>query len=320
MNILITSAGRRVSLVKAFISSAKILSSNSKIYVTDLDPYYKSPASHFSDKAFKVGYFNDPSYIKDLLEICLKNNVTVIIPTIDTELYLLADSKNLFKNNGIDVIISENELIKKFADKVSTNLFFNSIGIKTPHIYKKNNLKFPIFLKPRYGSNSKGVYVAKNLNEIKPVDLDSENILKLRFLDNEIFDEYTIDLYYDKNSILKCVVPRVRLKVVGGESNQGITKKNKVFHIVKEKFKYLEGARGCLTLQLFSKKSNPSEIFGIEINPRFGGGYPFSYNAGANFPDFIIREYILSESIEYFEDWNDNCLNLRFEDEVIIND
>ncbi|MDB9895888.1 carbamoyl phosphate synthase large subunit, partial [Flavobacteriales bacterium] len=125
---------------------------------------------------------------------------------------------------------------------------------------------------------------------------------------------------YDKNSSLKCVVPRIRLKVVGGESNQGVTKKNEVLDYVKDRFSFLDGAIGCLTLQVFSNKSNPGDIIGIEINPRFGGGYPFSFNAGANFPEFIIREYILNEQIEYFDEWKNNCLNIRYENEIVIND
>tara|TARA_B110001450_G_C17421798_1_gene400162 strand:- start:112 stop:657 length:546 start_codon:yes stop_codon:yes gene_type:complete len=181
-------------------------------------------------------------------------------------------------------------------------------------------MKFPVFLKPLNGSNSKGIYKAENIKEIKPSDLESNNMMILENIDNTIYDEYTIDLYYDKKSSLKCVVPRIRLKVVGGESNQGITKKNEVLDFVKDKFSFIGGAIGCLTLQLFSNKLNPTDIIGIEINPRFGGGYPFSLNAGANFPEFIIREYILNEQIEYFDKWKDNCLNIRYENEIIIND
>jgi carbamoyl-phosphate synthase large subunit len=181
-------------------------------------------------------------------------------------------------------------------------------------------MTFPIFLKPLNGSNSKGVYKADNIKEIKPSDLESKNMMILENIDNTIYDEYTIDLYYDKNSSIKCIVPRIRLKVVGGESNQGITKKNEVLDFVKDRFSFLEGAFGCLTLQVFSNKLNSLDIIGIEINPRFGGGYPFSLNAGANFPEFIIREYILNEQIEYFDKWKDNCLNIRYENEIIIND
>jgi len=319
MNILITSAGRRVSLIKAFKIAAKQLNTESKIFITDLN-LRKSPASYFADDSFKIGLFNDPDYVKDLLAICLKNKILILIPTLDTELILLAKSKSIFKANGIDILISDLNLIEILRDKITTNTFFNSLNIKTPVIFNKDNMKFPVFLKPLNGSNSKGIYKAENIKEIKPSDLESNNMMILENIDDTIYDEYTIDLYYDKNSSLKCVVPRIRLKVVGGESNQGITKKNEVLDFVKDRFSFMEGAIGCLTLQVFSKKLNPKEIIGIEINPRFGGGYPFSLNAGANFPEFIIREYILNEQIEYFDKWKNNCLNIRYENEIVIND
>ena len=319
MNILITSAGRRVSLINAFKMVSKQLNTSSKIFITDLD-LVRSPASYFADDSFKIGFFNDPSYINDLLEICLKNKISIIIPTLDTELILLSNSKSLFNDNGIDIVISDITLIEILRDKISTNTFFNSLNIKTPTIFNKNNMVFPVFLKPLNGSNSKGIYKAENINEIKPSDLESKNMMILENIDNTIYDEYTIDLYYDKNSFLKCIVPRIRLKVVGGESNQGITKKNEVLDFVKDRFNFIEGAIGCLTLQVFSRKSNPLDIIGIEINPRFGGGYPFSLNAGANFPEYIIREYILNEQIEYFDKWKNNCLNIRYENEITIND
>lgn len=318
-NILITSAGRRVSLIKAFKDVSKKLKLKSKVFITDLDPKL-SPAGYFADNSFKIGYFEDPNYIDSLLKICLSNNISLVIPTLDTELILLAKSKTLFEANGINIIISDLKLIKIFRDKITTNTFFNSLKIKTPIIFNKDNMKFPVFLKPLSGSNSKGIYKAENINEIKPSDLNSKNIMILENIDNNIYDEYTIDLYYDKNSNLKCIVPRIRLKVVGGESNQGVTKKNEVLDYVKDKFSFLDGAMGCLTLQVFSNKLNSLDILGIEINPRFGGGYAFSLNAGANFPEFIIREYILNEQIEYFDQWKNNCLNIRYENEIVIND
>ncbi len=319
MNILITSAGRRVSLVKAFKEASKKLKLKSKVFITDLYPNM-APSSYFADDSFKIGLFSDKDYIKNLLDICLNNRISVVIPTLDTELILLSNSKTLFEANGVNIIISDFKLIKIFRDKIKTNTFFNSLKINTPFIFNKNNIKFPVFIKPLDGSNSKGIYKADNIDEIKPSDLKSKKMMLLQNIDNSIYDEYTIDLYYDKKSNLKCVVPRIRLKVVGGESNQGITKKNEVFEYVKGKFSFLDGAFGCLTLQVFSNKSNPLDIIGIEINPRFGGGYPFSLNAGANFPEFIIREYILNEELKYFDKWKNNCLNIRYENEIVIND
>ena len=58
------------------------------------------------------------------------------------------------------------------------------------------------------------------------------------------------------------------------------------------------------------------DVVGIEINPRFGGGYPQSYAAGGNYPEMLIKEYFLGEKIAYIDDWKDNMLMLRFDDAV----
>ena len=58
----------------------------------------------------------------------------------------------------------------------------------------------------------------------------------------------------------------------------------------------------------------------IEINPRFGGGYPLSYYAGANFPRMLIQEYILEKAVDFLDDWEDNLLILRHDSKVLIYD
>ena len=183
MNILITSAGRRVSLIKGFKNATKQLNTKSKIFITDLNPN-RAPASYFADDSFKIGLFNDPNYIKDLLDICLNNKVSIVIPTIDTELILMAESKQLFKKNNINIIISNLNLIKILRDKITTNTFFNNLNINTPKLYNKENLEFPVFLKPLDGSNSMGIYKADNISQIKPSDLNSKSMMILKNKDN----------------------------------------------------------------------------------------------------------------------------------------
>ena len=232
----------------------------------------------------------------------------------------MSNVKKKFSKLGIHLVISDSSLIKTLCDKNRADTFFKNLKIKTPKRLNKNNLIFPVFIKPIDGYNSRGIYRANNINEVKPSDLSSKKIIISENIDKNDYDEYTIDMYYDKKSILKCAVPRIRLKVVGGESNQGITLKNEVYNFVINKFCFIKGAIGCLTLQLFSNKKTPKDIYGIEINPRFGGGYPFSLNAGANYPEFIIREYILEEKINFYDNWRNNCLNIRYEKEIVIYD
>ena len=141
----------------------------------------------------------------------------------------------------------------------------------------------------------------------------------MEYLDQNIYEEYTIDLYYDKSSTLKCIIPRKRIEVRAGEVVKAVTKKNNIVPFLRQRLGNMLGARGCLTLQLFVNEAS-NEYYGIEINPRFGGGFPLSYHAGANFPNWIIREYFLGEEIPYFKKWENNLLMLRFDQEVIVHE
>ena len=85
-----------------------------------------------------------------------------------------------------------------------------------------------------------------------------------------------------------------------------------------EHLSFLKGARGVLTIQLFTDQSR-ERFIGIEINPRFGGGYPMSHASGVDFPCMIISEYIFSEELNYFDSWKDNLLMLRYDQMVIVN-
>ena len=136
-------------------------------------------------------------------------------------------------------------------------------------------------------------------------------------IDTEIYKEFTVDAYYDANGILKCAIPRERIYVRAGEVNKSRTVKNYLHDVMFDKLSKLDGARGCLTFQYFLNENN-SNVYGIEINPRFGGGYPLSYHAGGNYPRWIIEEYLLDKCVSPFFDWNDGLMMLRYDDEIIV--
>jgi carbamoyl-phosphate synthase large subunit len=117
---------------------------------------------------------------------------------------------------------------------------------------------------------------------------------------------------------VKAIVPRERIEVRAGEINKGCACKTWLVDYLKERMSKLDGVIGTICIQLFVN-DNTHEVYAIEINPRFGGGYPLSYYAGANFPRNLIKEYIAGESIAYSDDWRNNTIMLRYDSQVIIN-
>jgi carbamoyl-phosphate synthase large subunit len=318
MNILITSAGRRVSLVKYFQKEAKrLLGAGSKVYTTDLEPQSAS-ACHISDGGLKVGRFGDDDYMEYLMSLCKKYDIKLVVPTLDPELLLLSEHKEAFEKEGIQFVVSDTEFVQKCRDKRKINKFFREKGFLIPEEIDIKNPIFPMFIKPIDGSNSKDLYFIKDKSMLSDYLINHDNLMYLEYLSAEEYKEYTVDMYYDKSSVLKCIVPRVRLAVRGGETNKGITDKNsQIIDFLSEKLSTIEGARGCLTLQLFLGKTN-NKIYGIEINPRFGGGYPLSYLSGANYPGWLIQEYLLGEEVASFGDWEDKLLLLRYDTEMVV--
>lgn len=318
MNIIITSAGQRVSLIKSFQDEIQKLGLASKVYTTDLNPVL-APACHISDKSFRVPKVTEQDYVDKLLEICIDNNIKLVIPTIDTELKTLSANRKKFSEHGVHVLVSDYSLIKRCRDKRETNDFFISHNIDIPEQYSADNLIYPVFVKPYDGSRSEGIFVAKNADHINDEHLHNKKLMFMEFISNAEYDEFTVDCYYDKKSILKCVVPRQRLLVRAGEVNKGVTRKNVIVEKFKDNLTTLKGARGCLTIQVFLHKEQ-NIIKGIEINPRFGGGYPLTYLSGANYTKWIIEEYLLNKDVNQFDDWKDNLLMLRYDAEVLVHD
>lgn len=317
-NILITSAGQRVSLVKAFKNELSKLFPESKVYTVDANPIL-APACHVSDGFRTVGKVVESNYIDELIKICLEWEIKLIIPTIDTELSFLAEHRDTFEKYNIIPIVSDLSFVKKCRDKRIINEFFKLNGIEIPKEINKKNPTFPLFLKPYDGSLSKDIYLIKMQSELTASQLNNPKLMYMEYIDPKEHDEYTVDAYYDKNGILKCAVPRKRIFVRSGEINKGVTNKNELVNYLRDKLSYIEGAKGCLTLQFFFNQST-KRIVGIEINPRFGGGYPLSYLAGANFPKWIIDEFLLEKDIPYFDEWENNLLMLRYDDEILIRD
>ena len=318
MNILITSAGQRVSLVRSFQKELKKYFENGQVFTTDLNPIL-APACHVSDQSFTVPRVTSPEYIDQLLQLCLNNQIKLVVPTIDTELLVLSENIEYFKQQGIHLLVSEPGLVRECRDKRLINQFFENHGICIPQQYDLDNLRFPVFVKPYDGSLSKGIFTAYCAEDIKIEHYADPKLMFMEYIAPEDYDEFTVDCYYDKASELKCVVPRKRIFVRAGEVNKGVTKKNVIVTEFNQKLKHISGARGCLTIQVFLHKTE-DKILGIEINPRFGGGYPLSYLAGANYSQWVIREYLLNQKIEEFSAWSDNLLMLRYDAEVLVND
>ena len=270
-----------------------------------------------SDGCFDVPRCTSGDYIETLLTICLGNNIGMIVPTIDTELAILSANKDIFAKQGIFVSVSDYDFVMMCRDKRNTGEFFEKHGIRVPTPIDKNHPTFPMFAKPYDGSLSANLYYIKNAEELTEEILNDPKLLFMEYIDKELYKEYTVDMYYGRDHKVKCIVPRERIKIRAGEINKGLTEKEPLAQYLLDRLETIAGCVGCICIQLFLNPQT-GDVVGIEINPRFGGGYPQTYAAGGNYPEYLIREYFLGEKIEYFDGWKNHQLMLRYDDAVYV--
>jgi carbamoyl-phosphate synthase large subunit len=314
-NILILSAGRRVALVAAFKAELAKRELGYKVLTTDLKPEL-SAACQIADSSFQAPPVTDSGYIQYLYTLCKQEGIRLVIPTIDTELSLLSKHRDIFESENVHIIISDTDIVQSCRDKRLTAELFKQLHINTPHIYNLDSIKFPCFAKPYDGSCSVGAEFIKDKESLRDSLLQNTKMMFMEFID-QTHTEFTIDIYYDRHGKLKCLVPRKRIEVRGGEVSKSITQRHHLYNYLLPKLEKLTGVRGCITLQVFVNQAM-EKMSAIEINPRFGGGYPLSYNAGANYPGWLIDEYILNKEIPFFDNWESDLLMLRYDAQIFI--
>lgn len=315
INILITSAGRRVEFIQEFLKASKNNDNFSHIVCADMDEL--SPALYFASEFYKVPALSDPDYISVLLEICKKEAIKLIIPTIDTELEILSNNTDLFKEIGVDVLVSSSDTLKITRDKIETYHFFKSLSLKTPESYEHGMIyqgSFPCFIKPRSGSSSINTFKVKNDKELEFFKYYIGDYIIQEFIEGE---EYTVDVFCDFNGNPIFITPRIRLATRSGEVLKTRVQHDK--HLEKLVLQIISSLmpKGPLTIQAIKNKLN-GEYYFIEINSRFGGGCPLSFMAGANSAKALIN-LLKGENIEYkYGVAKEGFVFLRFDQSIIL--
>ncbi len=287
IDILFTSAGRRVELLRSFKDAYKKLGLEGSIIVTDIDPL--APALKVADRSYLVPRSNSGNFIKKLIKIVKNEHADLIFPLIDPDIPILAANRNTLEFSGACVVVISKEMAKITADKWLTYQFFRSLDIPTPSTWldseeRKSNLDYPVFIKPRFGSAGKKTFKVCNEKELS---------FFLDYVPNPIIQEYlagpeiTNDVICDFEGNILAVVSRKRIEVRWGEVAKGITiYDSSIIDNCVRVAKKLK-AIGPITIQCILKDGVPHFT---EINARFGGGVPLGIAAGVDSPCWLLAK------------------------------
>lgn len=317
MNILFTCAGRRNYLLNYF---REVPGFKGKIFAADMQ--VSAPAMADADVPLVVPEVYAENYVGTLLDICKKYGIDALLSLNDLELPILASNREAFKKLGVKLIISSEEVIELCFDKWKTSEFAIKTGIQVPKTYltltsvkeafKTGFLKFPLIIKPRWGSASIGIEIAENQKELElaykllTFKLNrsilarvSETEKKKSILIQERMDgkEFGVDILNDFNGRTVQVYIKEKLAMRAGETDKSVLRNIPELEMLSFRIGNSLGHIGNMDCDIFE---NNGAYFLLEMNPRFGGGYPFSHMAGADYPAAICA-WIEGSSYDFSE-------------------
>jgi carbamoyl-phosphate synthase large subunit len=275
VNVLFTSVGRRVELVRAFRRAYADLGLGGRIVGVDIDPL--APALRECDDFFMVPRCDDPAFVPAVAEVCRREQVSLLFPLIDPEIPVLARARDEL---GARAMVLPPKAAEITADKLATAELFERLGVPTP---RRDPAEFPVFVKPRFGSAGAHTYRAAGEEELgfflqRVPDPIVEELLP--------GPEITTDVLCLDDGEVAAVCSRKRLEVRTGEVSKGVTLYDEAIasHCVKigEALK----ARGPITVQCLLNVAGEPRF--TEVNARFAGGAPLGFAAGVESPRWLL--------------------------------
>lgn len=283
MNVLILSCGTRNKLVQYFKSCFD------KVIVTDCSDF--APAIYVADGYYIVPRMTAPDYLDVIIDICVKEQIEVVIPLQEDELIYMAQRKQIFADNEIWLVESSYETVALCRDKYMFSQIMEKKGISVIPTYLPEEAEQvldesgKVMVKDRYGAGSVGNIIIESRHLLKAyLDAAHSELIVQPFLCGK---EYGADVYVDKISKkMTSIFVKEKIRMRAGETEKSISVVNEeIYKLIQQVTDTIDFC-GPLDIDLIEQNG---KLYVLEINPRFGGGYPHAYECGVNFPEYILK-------------------------------
>lgn len=306
MEILFTSVGRRGYLLRYFKEAMKGAGS---IHAANSDG--NAPAFLAADHTVVTPLIHDPGYIDHLLDYCRTWSIDALIPLFDVDIAMLAANRDRFQALGVTLVCSDEPVAAICNDKWKTFEFLRSNGFDTPDTYldlaeaelaiEQGRLAWPVVVKPRWGMGSIGVYMAEDMDELRLFHAkvrrqvfgsylkyesaaDSDRCVIIQQRSPGV--EHGLDVVNDLQARHITTFVKRKLAMRSGETDSAMTVDEPLLRDLGGRLAGALGHRANLDVDVFL---DGGTAYVLELNARFGGGYPFSHLAGADLPGAILQ-------------------------------
>lgn len=298
VNALITGMGQVIGIG---ILKALRMSQFDCVYIgTDCEP--QSAGLYMVDKPYLVprALTDRQGYLRRMAAICRREKVRIVFPGSEAEVLVFSSvAADFSKETGTVVVVSPAAVVERTTDKWENTRFLSAHGFPVPATIIPTSVNvddftgsygFPMVVKPRRGSASKGIQVVKNRGELLFYLSNREDVILQEYLQPDD-QEYTVGVFVTTSgrSIDAIVLRR--------ELSGGLTFRAKVVYdgemtVLCRRVAEKCGIAGPCNVQL--RRTNRGPVI-FEVNPRFSSTVAIRAHFGYNEPAMAVENFVFNK-------------------------
>lgn len=273
------------------------------VIAADLDEY--SPARAFADQFILAPRVDDPEYDDWLISVLSDREISMAISINDFELSqwaVLPDAPEF-----APLVRVSPETQRLVEDKYAMSEALGRYGVTSPRTWlgssAPDGATERYVTKGRFGSASRGLRftdlggldraIESAVHEVtdrqgvaayEQVALAPSDLVVVQ--EEVVGVEYGLDVVCDFEGTFSAVLARRKIAMRSGETDRAVSVDSAMFESIARGIALAVPHPGTFDVDVIvDSRGEPSVI---DINPRFGGGYPFSHLAGARIPHAYV--------------------------------
>jgi carbamoyl-phosphate synthase large subunit len=286
LRVLVTGAGG-----PAAIAAMKSLRAEESVQLiaADMDPW--AAGLYLTGERTLVPAGAAPEFTAVLLDRCRALGVDVVLPTVDAELLPLARAREEYAAAGVALLLAPAAALDVILDKLTlAEHCAGVVAVPRTELFGPSvdpaGWTYPLVVKPRRGSGSRGVIIVDSAAELAALDRSPALIVQ-EFLPGE---EYSVDVLADAAGHVIASVPRLRARVDSGVSVGGRT----VHDPEVERFgRVVAQATGVTYVANVQCRRDADGVPALlEVNPRMPGTLGLTIASGVDMPRLALASLL----------------------------
>jgi carbamoyl-phosphate synthase large subunit len=241
----------------------------------------------------KIRFARDHHPPLPLLELCRRESVTALFSLFDPDIHVLSSHRAELSAAGVLPVVCSHEVSEICFDKFNTNTFLEDNGLPVAPLFASagearravegGRVRFPLMVKERRGFGSRSLRRVVDLEELESTMRPGADLVAQEYVNGT---EYGLDILNDLAGRPLAAVAKMKVAMRAGETDQAVTVDDAALEELGLRLGALLGQPGPADVDVVVRDGQP---YVLDINPRFGGGYPASHLAGADFPCALVE-------------------------------